>query len=752
MARAAAVKVSDKDREHARIEQLQVFSQAIKKKLDAAIAARTASGIEIQWWEDQEHYEGIDDANRPENMIKPWNNSSTATAKATPTRSTVFLNITESFCDQAAGALSDMLQPSDDRAWALEPLPVKELMDIAGPVDEPPQVLPLAGPDGKPLPSIAKTVLDWAVTEVDKARKQAKAAEKRIEGWHVRCNYHGAVRSVIDDWARLGSGVLKGPVPVLRKARKIENKDGLVAITTVLETPPASKCVSPWDFWPDGNCGENIHNGSHCFERDYFSGRQLRNLRDDPHYIASQIDECLLEGPAKAKTERKPSADGIQPSDKDRYEVFYFTGDVARRDLECANCSGLPAPTDAANDGTDTFSAQITLINGRIVKANLNPLESGELPYDVIPWGKRANMPWGRGVSRQLRACQRIINAAFRNLLDNAGISAGGMFVIRDGAVVPADGVWEIGPRKIWKTTGEDGEEIDASKVFNYIEIPSLQEELLAIVQFAMEFGEDTTSLRALMQNGNTDLPETNGIARALQAQAGPVKRRFAKAFDDHLTEPQINRYYEWLLLDPDVPDEEKGEFEVDARGSSALVDRDLENESIAEILVLAKDPAYGADPKKCFGEWLRSRRLDPARFQYEPGKQPPPQPSPEMIVAKSAEKVADTKAAAETQKSNNETRVAELTMQLKTQESESKREHEAVMAQLNYVTAAAKVASQEKISLDEAKAMLAATVIKTRTDQAISEQEIALEWDKLRREQAQSAAAPRDPEPAAVH
>jgi hypothetical protein len=47
--------------------------------------------------------------------------------------------------------------------------------------------------------------------------------------------------------------------------------------------------------------------------------------------------------------------------------------------------------------------------------------------------------------------------------------------------------------------------------------------------------------------------------------------------FDDHVTEPESRRYYEWLILDPDVPDDEKGDWTIDAHGSNALVEQALE-------------------------------------------------------------------------------------------------------------------------------------------------------------------------------
>ena len=42
----------------------QVLRQSLLAKRREAIAGRAGSGIEEEWTEDEEHYQGIDDANR----------------------------------------------------------------------------------------------------------------------------------------------------------------------------------------------------------------------------------------------------------------------------------------------------------------------------------------------------------------------------------------------------------------------------------------------------------------------------------------------------------------------------------------------------------------------------------------------------------------------------------------------------------------------------------------------------------------
>src|SRR5690606_30472796 len=95
-------------------------------------------------------------------------------------------------------------------------------------------------------------------------------------------------------------------------------------------------------------------------------------------------------------------------------------------------------------------SVNVSMINHRVVKAVVNPLDDGTFPYDVMVWQRRPGMPWGIGVARQIRTAQRELNAGNRNMMDNAALSAGPQVVIDTGVIFPLDGNWELTPRKVW--------------------------------------------------------------------------------------------------------------------------------------------------------------------------------------------------------------------------------------------------------------------------------------------------------------
>ena len=602
----------DEDQESAeRARILDALAIALAETRTEAIEGRSQSGIEAEWLEDEEHYEGIDDANRGE--MSAWRSKplgQAALRSDDDQGSTVFFNITRPYCDAGAARVGDMLLPTDDRGWSIKPTPVPELLEISeGKVpDRVQKQVGEAFPDDPEMAAqTTQELVDEVKKEMDEAKDRAYKAEKQIDDWHVECQYHAEMRLVIEDAARIGSGVLKGPIP--HRKKQVAFKDGALVVNE--ELVPTSQRVDYWNCFPDSSCGKSIHNGAYFWERDDITGKALRALKDQPGYLADQIDACLKEGAHKAV---KEIADGgrndlmglVARDTKNLFEIWYYYGDLSREQIESAGCE---CPDQ------DMVPAMITMVNNHVIKATLNPLDTGEFPYDIMVWQQRSGLPWGMGIARQIRTPQRIVNAAARNMMDNAGLAGGAMWIYNQGLVTPIDGIHGLAPRKGWMVS-EDADVDDVRKAFSFIEIPMRQQELEAIIMLGLKMAEDVTGLPMLLQGQQGNAPDTVGGMKILNDNAGAPLRRLARLFDDLVTEPHVRRYYSYLLQYGE--DDAKGDFSIDARGSSALVERDLNNQAIMEMGQIVTNPVFGLDPKKWIIELLKSQRLDPKRFEYD--------------------------------------------------------------------------------------------------------------------------------------
>lgn len=577
------------------------FVLTLLAKRREAIAGRAGSGIEEEWTEDEEHYQGIDDANRAfQNANQLYRSRKAAIiggdrGEKAPARSVVFLNITRPYVDAASARVADMLLPTDDRAWEIKPTPLPRLSQA--------QLERLGGVLGLSGPAAVQAQIE---AQAAQAKMAAARMQQAIEDPLVESNWHGEVRQVIEDASRIGSGVLKGPFPVTRTVR-MTRKDPVTQLTGYLkisEIQPGSKRIDAWNLFPDPACGENIHNGSYTFERECIGKRQIKEMLVDESYDRAELLAVLREGP----TRTREGSESTYRSSDDEFEMWIFYGHCARDHLQRLG-------VDLEEGDEDRLPTMAVMINDRLVKVVLSPQESGEFPYDVLAWQRRPGMPWGVGVSRQIRTAQRMLNGGTRAMMDNSGLSAAPQIIIGNG-ITPFDGEWSLRPGKVWRAEAT-ADISDVRGAFNAFVVPSVQVELMNIINFCLKMAEDTTGMPAMLQGIRGDAPDTLGGMQMQNNNATSVLRRLAKRFDDYMTRPHIQRYFDWMMAYSD--DESiKGDFQIDVRASSALVERDAQQQFLLQMASLARDPAYEIDPGKLFAELCKGQRLDPKNFQLD--------------------------------------------------------------------------------------------------------------------------------------
>lgn len=763
-----ALAVEDEDdvfTQHERAEQeaqaaadrqarLDTFGAALATKRKAAVEARRASGIEQIWREDEEFYEGIDDANRGETVtLKPRDPSGaggTATVQSDETTgSNVFMNITRAYVDFSAGRACDMLLPTDDANWDLRPTPMPDIIALMS-SDKP--LEPVPGAQLKP--GAPSTIGEAATAMVNQARKKVEKAKSRIEDWLEEGQFSAEQRKVIKDASKVGVGILKGPFPSKRMSRAIvrDEKTGDMTMQVQNKTSPESRCISYWNFYPDGACGEDIHRGSYVWEKDRITARQLRDLKGTkdsdgmPMYLEDAITTCLEEGPQR----RYADDDSYHAPDAEQFEIWYYNGVASAEDLRAAGID--------AEDG-EVLPVMVTMVNDRVIKAALTTLDSGSFPYDVMVWQERENHWAGIGTARQVRSPQRIVNAGVRNLMDNAGLAAGPQFVMMKGALKPLGrgAKYGISPRKMWELDPDSSID-DVRKAFAAIELPMLADKLLDIINFGLKMAEDVTGMSMLLQGQQGSATTTVGGMNILTNNSNTPLRAIAKLFDDRITVPHLLRYYEWLLLYGPSPDE-KGEYIVAARGSSALFERDAQNQAILQMAQFVKDPDFRINPEKWFKEYLRAQRLDPDRFQYNDAewqlkqKQmaeqgPPPDPRLEAAKIAAQARVQTATIAAQVQEKRIQTDTDRDAVFAQAENQRTELEHQARMQELAVKRELAMLdyANARQLSLDQVKAELASTTMKLQTQKELSAMSLGADLHKHHNPSPQALTPPTEP------
>lgn len=755
--------------EEAVAEKLQIFGARLAATRDEWVSARAAQGHDKRWAEDLDQYNGRDSANRAgaEMMTSVEQGFPVTTNKAKPMRSTVFVQVTRQKTNALAARWQDIAAPNDERNFAVSPTPVPGLPSFVqlpaagapGAAQAPGAPSPAGGatPDGAPpiggpqpaaggmpapvgagAPSAEGAApqltpvsagVQQLLDEQAEAKLRADRMQQEIADDFDQCDMTAEQRKIMFDAALFGAGVIKGPC-VINRTRKAWTKrvDGMGNVTWSLEVlkelKPASFRIDSRYFFPDPQCGENVQNGRGAFELDKKTKKGVRDLGKQPGYIKSQLLKVLEQGPTTGKAR---SIVGDQDERDlvpgDLYEHWYYWGEVEREDL-------IAAGVEVSEDELEVFSACIEMINSTVVRAYLNPLADGALPYDVVPCERIPGSVWGYGVPYLMRAQQRVINAAWRMILDNAGISSGPQIVMKPGAIRPADGQNVLTARKIWYAN-DDVE--DVRTAFTTFEFASHQAELAAIIDMADRLSDQETAVPMLAQGQQGSAPETVGGMQILMQGANVMLRRLVKQFDDYLIKPHVRRYYDYHMEYSEKEDL-KGDFMVVALGSSTLVVRDIQNQAYQQLLTISQQPPYASlvNHKKLFVKALEGWHLGQADVmntdkEIQDAAQraaQQQQPDPRVVAAeKRAESdQARTQAQLAMSRETNETKKAIADATLALQER---------IAMLENENQGLKLQQADRQSLEGHRVTLATTAIKERAKADMQANEISLAASK---------------------
>jgi hypothetical protein len=606
---------------------------------------------------------------------------------------------------------------------------------------------PIVLPAQKPL-----TKDDLAKQTMEKAKSAAERAKTQIDDWLTECGINGQSRHIVLDGAMIGTGVLKGPFPEIIKSQAVFQDQNSVRMEIEEKLIPKSRRISAWNLWPDPSCGTDIHRGKYVFEDDEINSRLLAELKNDPSYIASAIDRVLAEGPKHAVTGTSRRSKNWVKGNNEVFQIWYYHGYLSKEDLEaCGYEFDQPEPDepglmsadgDAAEEVADHYLGEsddgaeegeydapelesqpeakaltkaepdhwpcvVVMVNDVIIKAAISPFDSGRFPYRVFRWEYRDDHWAGTGVARQMRTSQDGVNAGVRMLHDNAGVSGAPILIIDRSKIIPADGVWSVGPHKVYYTAEESA---DVTKAFTWIIAPSMQAEMMNIIQFWMKMAEEETGMPMLLQGQQGGTEHTLGEAQMLNNNGSSMLRRVTNIYDDDVTKPFIGAYYEWLLIHGE-DDEAKGDFTIDALGSSVLIERDANSQLLVQMLGSSLNPAYGVDPELVYKEFVLSQRFDYEKIKLsDEKKQEMAQRQPPEAPVVTAAKI---RAAADAQKQKND-------IAFESGQNEQDRMLEQQLANLDAQIKAAELAGAQTMQMGDVKAMLAKVAMQLKTQKEL--------------------------------
>lgn len=599
-------------------------------------------------------------------------------------RSQVFMNLTGPKTDSFAARLFDMLFPTDDRNWDIQPTPDPELsaqaeraVAVAQPMAE---AADQAAQAGDPVAAqaiadkgnaIAKPAQD-RVARQEEARRRNDAMRLVMDDQLSECLYSAEARDVITDGCKAGTGVMKGPIRNMRMKRRWKETTALdqtgAAVAKhvseeVANPKPAFNRVSYWAFFPDPEATD-VRDSADFYERHLMNDKQLRRLARVPGFDQEAIKR-VLKADAKTAvpqymTDLRSINDLNLTTKVERHIVWEWYGALTAEDVrDICSCLGM---ADMAKDYEDEdplteIPVCMWFCNGEVLKFGDYHMDSAEPLYSTFCIKPDEASIWGYGIPYIINHPQRAFNAGWRMMLDNMGLSSMPQLIIDKTMIEPEDGVWEFRPGKIWLAL--DGADMrPGHEPFRVVHIDGHQPEAANLIKISAEAIDQVADFPMVAQGGEgPHTTQTFGGLSILSNNANVVLRRVVKAWDDNITVPNLSQLYDWNMQFSEREDI-KGDFEVSARGSSVLLTRELQSQNLMiAVTQFSSHPVLGPMVRKKMLHTLRrtyqSMMLDPdehvatdeewKQIEAEMAAQPPP-PDPEMMKIEAQMKLAQMK------------------------------------------------------------------------------------------------------------
>lgn len=584
------------EREKAKQEAVRA---AVLQELGKQVAMEFASAkshrveVERRWIEDLRQFKGVYD---PETQKRLEDNK----------RSRIFLRLTRAKVKSTNARMADMLFPAGDKNWTISPTPVPT-HDLESYKPEIMAILQARG-------NVDEKAMHEALQQVTKER--CASMSKEIDDQLEEGGYESECRKVIASGNLLGTGILKGPMGSPRHEKRWRRGNSGWSIGGVSKQKPTFSFVPVWHYYPDP---EAVDRESCKFEIEWrpMNKIQFQALENDPAFMPEAVREVLRRFPngdsnqleqweSDLRTVTKHEAN--KPGPTRRFVVLERWGSLSGKELSAAGLTELDPELD--------YEAQVWVCGGVVIRAQINPYDTGSRPFKLYYFDKDETSIFGEGIPSIMRDTQRGANTSIRALTDNAAASSIPMFEINMDLMHDSESDTDsVVAGRTFKRKGRGPDsQYPAVRV---IDIPTRTEQFMALLKLFIEMGDETTTLPRYTYGSNdgSSVSKTVGGLSMLMGQANISLKESVKAWDDGITSPFISDMYAWNMQFSERADI-KGDFDVIARGSSSLVAKEVRANALAAFtLDILKGAPELAKKRELFAERARNLDLDPDVF-----------------------------------------------------------------------------------------------------------------------------------------
>ena len=530
-------------------------------------------------------------------------------------RSQVYVGLTRTKVLAAFSRITDLLFQPGQKFFSIEPTPVSKQPLVEQQLTEQAalEIMQAAEVvDPGLVDDLIVARMDELKQEIEKeTSRRVDNMEEAILDQALESNLEGKMKDAIMEQVIFGTGAMKaGTLRIDKDHRWIKGEEGF---NLVYEESafPEMEAVSVFDLYPDPHA-TSMDDLRDLFRRHIISRQEFRDLVDFPGFNADLINECIEMNPEGNHDEAQHEKDRRQianvndrSSDTNKFEVLEYWGSLNGYDLQDA---GVEFADD--DDLAQEYHANVWVVDGKVIKAQLNPLPGGIIPYFIFPYEKNPHAFWGTGVPRMMRDSQATMNAATRIYLDNVALSSGPMVEVNTDIMASGEDPTELYPWRVFLREGGDGNQ----PMVRFYQPQSNSPALVSVIELFRRFADETTALPSYT-HGQTQssLNRTATGISILMSNANIVLKSVIKNIDDYLTKPMIRSLYDWNMT-WNENENVKSDMRIVAKGSTALIQKEVQSQRLLQFLSLINNPidAQMVNREKLLTDIAKSLDIDP--------------------------------------------------------------------------------------------------------------------------------------------
>jgi hypothetical protein len=508
----------------------------------------------------------------------------------------IYMMLTDVKCRALESWLKDIMIPSGERPYSIEPTPVPDippqlvekaerafvqdyLTRAAGQAQAAGQAFDTSMINPDDFRDAAEKFKDTLLVKIrEQAKTDADAIENNVDDELVEGKWYECLSEFIEDFATYPTAFMEGPLYRRRSVLAWEPVPGTM-LSTIRVTEKIVKeydRIDPFDVYPAPGA-KSIQDGDLCIRKRY-TRRDLDVLRGVDGFDNSAINMVL-----------------------ERYANGYR--EFVAYDTEIADLHDRPAEMQDPEghiDGIKFFGSvqgfmlrewgmtieQVPdpfreypiigyMVGSTVIGARLNPHPLGRRNIYSASFRHKNGSIWGKAPPEIMRDIQNVCNSSARAICNNAAFASGPQVWQYVDLIPPECDRTNIFPFKIWEYSSE---KVKAAgmKPMDFHQPDLIVGELLAVYKHFFEQGSEVTGIPAYIYAGNERPGGAGGTASGLSMlmnAAAKGLRNAAGNIDKGVIAPSVEEH--WLTIMLTRPDLARGDCRIKARASEYLIQQE---------------------------------------------------------------------------------------------------------------------------------------------------------------------------------